>query len=131
MTEATEAPDKTSSTSWPLWAGAVLFVVVLAFLMSPLPGHLDDKSSDALLVDAAEHIRPQMSGAPADQISRAAVPTGRATVLIGWSVHDDTRWAMCVTTGSNRHLVFGATGDYEPADGMCPDERFYVDGPES
>lgn len=115
------------------WSALIPMALMLTLALSALiiinAGN-SARFNDGWLREAADHVRAQMNGSPADQIDRTVLPPrGDLIVYRGWTLHENDQWAMCLNTGEidddneTRHLIFAATGPYTIRDGACPSTR--------
>lgn len=75
------------------------------------------------LTTSADHIRTQMDGSPAGQITRAAIPPNYAdNVRVKWTTHRPGQWEACIDIGPRKpwHLIFTASSTYQVENGTCP-----------
>lgn len=122
--------NRSARSAWaPLIPFALLLTIGLGSLIFVTVGN-SARFNDGWLRSAADHVRAQMDGSPADQITRTVLPPrGDLIVYRGWTIHEGDKWAMCLNTGEvdddneTRHLTFTATGPYQIHDGACPTRR--------
>lgn len=127
---------ETNTPTRNAWAAfiplALLLTVAFGGLIFTTLGN-SARFDDPRLREAADHVRAQMDGSPAEQVTRAITPPRLDLIVYrGWTIHEGDQWAMCLNTGTidddneSRHLIFTATGPYKIHDGACPTTRTLV-----